>query len=460
MTTWLARAVDFRRGEAPLATLAALFHFFVLAGYYFLRPVRDAMGVSGGMDELRWLFTATSIAALIFVIAFGGVVSRTNRRRFIPLAYLFVIVCLLGFAGLLVADARAGGGLIGSDTDTALARAVGYSFYVWLSVINLFITSVLWAFMVDVFDVEQGKRLFPFVGVGGTLGGLFASKVAKLASQSTHTVYLPVGLMLTGATFFAAAIAVMLWLDRTARRSAVSRLSGGAPALGESSARASDEPIGGSLIEGLTAVLRSPYLLGIGGHIVLMAVSSTLIYFSGAHVVLENAQTFDQRVRSFAEFDTLAQTATLLTQLFITSRLIRRVGVGWTLAVLPLLTLLGFATLAIWPVFGVMAVFQALQRAARYAVARPSRETLFSVVPVAEKYKAKPVIDVFLYRGGDLAGAGLDGLLKAWGLGLTGLAAATLPIAAVWTALSLAMGRAQARRQKRGAARITASKPT
>ena len=443
MSAWLARAFDFRRGEAQLAILAALFHFFVLGGYYFLRPVRDAMGVSRGMDELRWLFTGTSIAALLFVLAFGGVVSRSDRRRFIPLAYGFVIACLGVFAALLIADAASGGGLIGSDAETPVARGVAYTFYIWLSVINLFVTSLLWAFMVDVFGVEQGKRLFPFIGVGGTLGSICASKVAGLASDWSKSAYLPAGLMLTGAACFGVAIALMLAMDRVARRAATATVSDptAAPAR-------VGERIGGSFWEGLTAVARSPYLLGIGAHIVLMAVSNTLVYFSGAHSVLANSETFDQRVRAFADYDNLAQWATLLTQLFITSRLIRKVGIGWTLAVLPLLTFAGFAALAIWPLFGVMLVFQALHRAARYAVARPARETLFSVVPVSEKYKAKPIVDVFLYRAGDLAGAGLESLLSGIGLGLAGFAAATLPFSAAWTALSLGLGRAQARRQK------------
>jgi len=431
VTDWVARALNFRRGELPLALLAALFYFCVLAGYGFLRPVREAMGVSRGMGELRWLFVATSLASLAFVLVFGGVVSRMDRRRFIPIAYLFVMVCLVGFAGLLVADARAGGGLIGSDSETTVARGVAYTFYVWLSVINLFVNSVLWAFLADVFDVHQGKRLFGFVGIGGTLGALFGGWATTAASRMTSSVYLPAGLMLTGAALFGAAIVVMLALDRAAGD------------LGPTDPR---EVIGGTFWEGLAAVARTPYLLGIGGFIVLMAVSNTLIYFTQAHIVLDSTDTFSQRVTGFAQFDLLAQAATLLTQMFVTTRLIRRLGVGWTLAILPLVTLAGFATLAIWPIYGVMAVFQALHRATRYAVARPSRETLFSVVPPAQKYKAKPVIDVFLYRGGDLAGTGIDGLLGLLGLGLTGLAAATLPFAAAWGALSLALGRAQTRR--------------
>jgi AAA family ATP:ADP antiporter len=444
MSAWLARLVEFRRGEAPLALLAALFHFLVLAGYHFLRPVREAMGVSEGIENLRWLFAGTSVASLVLVLAFGGVVSRTDRRRFIPIAYLFVIACLVVFAGLLVVDIRSGGELIGTESQSALARSVGIVYYVWLSAINLFITSVLWAYFVDVFDVEQGKRLFPFIGAGGTLGAYGGSKMTELASQWTTSSYLPVGLLLTGAGFFAAAIVGMLALDRAAVRSSASRL-GSASASHLAAAAAAPAPrIGGSFLEGISAIVRSPYLLGIGAYLLLMGIANTLLYFSQAHIVLTNSLTFRDRVRDFAQFDNLAQLATLLTQIFVTAHLIRRLGVGGTLAVLPVLILGGFAALARWPYFGVMAAFQAIYRAGRFAIARPARETLFSIVPPAEKYKAKPVLDVFFYRAGDLAGAGIEKLLDR--LSLAGFAAATLPLSALWAALSIVLGRAQAKR--------------
>jgi AAA family ATP:ADP antiporter len=243
--------------------------------------------------------------------------------------------------------------------------------------------------------------------------------------------------MLAGAAFFAAAIAVMGILERSIRGRNVAARSALTPAA---------EKLGGGFLDGAAAVLRSPYLLGIGGYIALLAVSNTMIYFTQAHIVLSSADTFSERVQSFALFDALAESAVLLTQLFITTRIIRRLGVGWTLAILPLVTALGFAALALWPVFGMMALFQALHRGARHAISRPARETLFGVLSPADKYKAKPVVDVFVYRGGDVAGAGIDALLRVAGLTLTGIAAATVPLAAAWTALSVALGRAQARR--------------
>jgi AAA family ATP:ADP antiporter len=440
MNQLAARLLNFRKGELPLALLAALFYFCVLCGYFFLRPVREAMGVSRGMGDLRWLFIGTSLASLIFVLVFGGIVSRLDRRRFIPIGYLFVIVCLIGFAALLIADGLTGGGLIGTDAETKTALVVGYSFYIWLSVINLFVNSLFWAFMVDVFNVDQGKRMFAFIGIGGTLGAIVGGTTTSIVSGMTESVFLPAGLMLTGAAFFGGAIVIMLALDRLAIRSEFSRLSVGSMATAEPP---KSEAIGGGFADGLKAVFTSPYLLGIAGFIMLMAISNTLIYFTQANVILDSTDTFSQRVGGFAQFDMLAQIATLFTQVFITTQIIKRLGVGWTLTILPLVTVAGFAVLAIWPVFGVMAIFQAVHRATRYAVTRPARETLFSVVPAADKYKAKPLIDVFLYRGGDLAGATIDGTMRLFGLGLAGIAAATIPFAALWCVLCVALGRQQ-----------------
>ena len=451
MADSIARILNIKKEELPLALLSVVFFFCVLCGYYFLRPVRDAMGVSRGMDELRWLFLGTSGVSLVLVLAFGGVVARMDRRRFIPVAYVFVILCLFVFSGMLIADGAAGGGLIGSDSETAVARVVGYVFFVWLSAINLFVTSVFWAFMVDIFDLNQGKRLFAFLGIGGTLGALAGGSATNAISGMTESVYLPAGLMLTGAALFGAAIVVMLVLDRLALASEHSRLTveGAAASVTEDQALPREE-IGGTFWEGAKAVATSPYLLGIGAYIVLMAISNTLIYFTQANVILENTDTFSQRVSGFAQFDMLAQIATLLTQIFVTTRVIKRIGVGWTLAILPLVTMAGFAILSIWTLYGVMMIFQAVHRATRYAVSRPARETLFSVVPPSEKYKAKPVVDVFLYRGGDVAGVGVDGLFAAMGMTLAWVAAATVPMAGMWAMLCVALGRAQQRRAQTG----------
>ena len=452
----IARLMNLKRGELSLAALAALFYFCVLCGYFFLRPVREAMGVSRGMDELRWLFVVTSISSLAIVLAFGGVVSKLDRRKFIPIGYLFIIGCLALFAGLLIADVGSGGGLIGSEAETSIARGVGYTYYVWLSVINLFANALFWAFMVDVFNVDQGKRMFAFIGIGGTLGAIVGGWATTVIADATNSAYLPPGLMVIGAVLFGAAIVTMLMLDRMAVRSRHSRL--GSVPTGAAAGAAADrlrigpkdeagrERIGGTFWDGATAVAKSPYLLGIGAYIVMLAIANTMIYFTQANIIVEATDTFSQRVESFAQFDMLAQIATLFTQMFVTTHVIRRLGVGMTLAILPAVTVAGFAILAIWPLYGVIMLFQAVHRATRYAISRPARETLFSVVPPSEKYKAKPVVDVFLYRGGDVAGVGIDAGFSALGLTLSWVAAATVPLAAGWGVLSIGLGRAQARR--------------
>tara|TARA_Y100000590_G_scaffold470466_1_gene665403 strand:- start:11294 stop:11854 length:561 start_codon:yes stop_codon:yes gene_type:complete len=178
----------------------------------------------------------------------------------------------------------------------------------------------------------------------------------------------------------------------------------------------------------------------------LMATSNTMIYFTQANIILENTDTFSQRVSGFAQFDMVAQVATLITQIFITTRVIKRIGVTWTLAILPLVTMAGFAALSVWTLYGVMAIFQAVHRATRYAISRPARETLFSVVSKSEKYKAKPVVDVFLYRGGDVVGTGVSGLFAAMGATLATVAAATVPIAGAWAVLCVGVGLGQKRR--------------
>ena len=433
----LSKLLAIHRTELPPVLLSASYFFTVLCGYNFLRPVREAMGVSGGMNDLRWLFAVTSVVSLVVVLCFGGLVARTNRRKFIPIAYLLVIVCLLLFSGILILDIASGGGLIGSSSETDLSRLVGYVFFVWLSVANLFVTSVFWAFMVDIYTVEQGKRVFAFIGIGGTLGALIGGWATSIISSNTESPYLPVGLMLTGAAFFGLSIFLVLLLDRIT----------GSDAPSSSITRDFDSQkvpeVDGPFWEGLRAVLSSPYLLGIGLYVILMAISNTLIYFAQANIVFTNTDTFSERVAGFAQFDALAQALTLITQLFITTHLIKRLGVGWTLSILPAVTILGFATLSIWTAYGVMAIFQAVHRATRYAVARPARETLFSVVSTSEKYKAKPVVDVFLYRGGDLAGVGVEGAFAAIGLSISGIAGATIPLAGIWSLLSLRLARTQ-----------------
>ncbi|MEM9373839.1 MAG: MFS transporter [Planctomycetota bacterium] len=411
----------------PAAMCSGLFFFLILYGYFLIRPVREAMGVQRSMADLRWLFVVTCAVSLVVTLLFGSAVSRFDRTRFIPRALRLVSLCLLVFAVLLAVD------------DSGSSTAIGYVFYVWLSVVNLFMVSVFWAFMNDVWTLEQGKRVFPAIAVGGTLGALLASVSAWQLADVIGAGWQ----MVVAAVVFELAVRAMRAVHRRDR----------------SGTGTDSRPteIGGRWIDGLFAVIRSGYLRGIGAYIALMTVGSTLLYFTQARLVIDASEELESRIGLFAQLDVWTQAATLLAQLFLTGRLIRWIGVGWTLAILPALTLVGFAGLAYvasidgiegWQVFAVFALFNASHRATRYAIARPARETLFGVLNRREKYKAKPIVDVFVYRGGDVAGTGLDTWLAGLGAGLAGVAVFAGPMALLWCGLGLWLARVQAKASK------------
>lgn len=417
--------------------MSAACFFFLLFGYFLLRPIREAMGVQRGMDELRWLFITTCFVSLIVTLAFGGVVSRMDRKRFISLAYRAVMVCLLGF---IVARQ-----VLSDD----LRVYSGYVYYVGLSVVNLFMTSVFWGFMADVWSLGQGKRLFAAIGIGGTLGALLGSNFVWWLAEHLQP-WMQIGVAIVA---FELAVQCVRLIDRGAQPVPLHSRSINAT-TGE---HADEKPdvISGSWIDGMRAMVRSPYLLGIGLYITMLAISNTMIYFTQARLVVDASDELSGRIALFAQLDMWTQVATLLVQLFVTAHIIRRLGIGVALALLPIVTLVGFAVLAWvsriegvqgWQVFAVFASFNAIHRATRYAVIRPARETLFSVVPTGEKYKAKPIVDVFLYRGGDVAGAGVERAIAGAGWGLMGMAMVAAPLAVLWGGLAFALARAQHRR--------------
>lgn len=423
-TPWRALAV--RRDERRAVVLAFAYFFLVLFGYFLLRPVREAMGVQRSMSDLRSLFYATCGVSLVVAVGFGGLVARLDRARFIGVGHALVAACLAGFVcARWVAD----------DQQRVW---VGYAFYVWLSVVNLFLTSVFWAFMADIWRLEQGKRVFPVIAVGGTLGAVTGSSFVWWLAER-------IGVdrqMALAAGCFLLTLPLVFLLDRG------DRASRPGPAVGPGR-------VGGDWWAGLALLARSPYLLGAGLYVVCMTISSTLLYFTRSELVSNASEELGRRVSMFAQLDAWTQGATLFVQLFVTGRLMRHLGVGVTLAVLPLVTVAGFGLLAWaeglpgvegWQLFGAVAAFSAVHSATRYAVARPSRETLFSVVDEEEKYKAKPVIDLFLYRGGDVAGAWMTGLAA----GLWGMFALVLPLAAVWGGLCVGLAAAQRRRAGTG----------
>ena len=426
MTASLQRFTSIRREEVPVALASTAFFFFVLTALMVLRPAREALGMRSGLDAVRWLFVGTAVVTLAVNPAFGFLVSRFRRIHFIAATYLFFATSLLGFWGLLTLAPEATG------------EVSGRVFYVWFSVFNLFSTMVFWALMVDRFSVEQSKRLFGMIAVGGTLGAIFGPWLAALLAAPLGTA----NLLLVAVSCLMCAIGCA-WL---VARLQPERLGSGGRADSEASPVLQREiVIGGNAWEGLRATARSPYLLGISGYVLILAVIATFLYFTRLAMVAELGDDLDLRTVWFARIDLITQGTTLALQLAVTGHFMRRLGVPLTLALLPATVALGMLGLAVVGTLAALVSFEAVFRAVQRAMMRPARETLFTVVSREEKYKAKAFIDTFVYRGGDVAGAWTEGLLGRVGTGLAALVSLTIPLAILWGVLGIWLGRTQRR---------------
>src|SRR5437588_2718779 len=410
----LRRVIDVRPEEIAVLFWCWLYIFAVLSSYSVMRPIRDEMGVAGGVNNLQWLFTGTLLGMVVLNLPFAYLVKTLPRRRFIPLTYRFFALNIILFAALLYL------------ADAAQTVWIGRFFFIWVSVYNLFVVSIFWQMNVDLFSPEQGKRLFGFIAAGATLGAICGS--AATASLARYVS--PIVLLLGAAVLLEVAVF------------AVRHLSLLSPALSHRP-ESGEQPIGGSIVAGITHALRSPYLLGVSLFILLFAISSTILYFQQAGIVSHSFTDRGAQTAFFATVDLVVNCLTLGVQLFLTGRILVFFGVALALAFLPLLTALGFGALVFAPTLSAIAVFQVLRRASDYAIARPTREVLFTVVEREDRFKAKSFIDTFVYRLGDQVGAwGVAGF-RALGADAAHLALVAIPIAFLWLLNALWLGRRQ-----------------
>ena len=429
MTTLLQTFTNIRRHEAMATFVSALFFFFVLSALMVVRPAREALGMERGIEAVRWLFVATVVATLAVNPLFGWLVSRFRRMVFTSATYLFFATGLVGFYLLLVlAPDRVG-------------QISGQVFYVWFSVFNLFATMLFWAVMTDRFSMEQSERLFGAISLGGTLGAIFGP---WLASQIARPLGTP-SLLLVAAAFLVLAVVAARWLARLQSEPVVIGLE-------SAQARSEQSVIGGSMWEGFLAVFRSPYLFGISAYVLIVAVMATILYFTRLQMVAALGLDTDTRTAVFAQIDFYTQIATFLLQGLVTGHLMKRFGIPVTMALLPLTMLLGFVGLAMLGSLAALIVLDAAFKAVQRGVMRPARETLFTTVDRADRYKAKAFIDTFVYRGGDAIGAQTEGMLGKLGMGLVGVAFFAVPLAILWMALGLWLGYAQLRQVSRTSA--------
>ncbi len=412
----LNRMIDVRPSEVPALGWSWLYIFSLLSSYYIMRPIRDQMGVAGGVNNLQWLFTGTLVGMLLLNLPFSYLVKTFPREKFIAISYRFFSANILLFALALYAA---------TPEQTIW---VGRIFFIWTSIFNLFVISIFWQMIVDIFTSEQGKRLFGFIAAGATLGAIAGSVFTVSTVEHMAQGYLMVGaaLMLEVAVF------------------CVRRLSGLSAALAlRPRTEQPQQPIGGTLLGGIRDALSSSYLLNVSLFLLLYAVTSTFLYFQQAAVVSHSFQNRAAQTAFFASVDLGVNVLTLVVQLFLTGRILKRFGVGTTLSLLPLLSVLGFGAVALLPTLSSVVAFQLIRRAGNFAIARPTREVLFTVLPREDRYKAKSFIDTAVYRLGDQIGAWSFALLSALGLGLNEVSVVAAAVSGCWLANSWWLGHRQ-----------------
>ena len=424
-----ARLVHVRRSERTLLALAFAYFFCVLASYYVLRPIRDAMGVESGIEKLPWLFLGTLLVTVSISPLFSRLVARKPRREVVAWSHRVLIACLLVFHALSIV------------LDDAARIWLGRAFFIWLSVFNVFAISLVWTVMSDVFRTTQARRLYGVIAAGGTLGGVCGGVATGWLIGRIGAA----GLLLLAAALLEIAVHCMAALGRRAGSGSGAR------------ARAARAAIGGSMFAGFTGVVRSPYLLGIGGFMLLYTIGSTFLYFLQAQIVGATIHDAAARTAYFAGVDVWVNALTLLIQLGITGRVLSHLGVTVTLALLPALSLIGFMLLGFAPILAAVIVFQVIRRTGNFALTAPARETLYVPLAREEKYKAKNFIDTFMFRSGDQVGAWLHAALLALGFGIGGIAMVGVPVSAAWLALAVWLGRRNARLRAAEPATATAT---
>lgn len=413
----LSRAVDVRPAEIPGLLAAFTYHFLLFTAYYILRPIRDSMGVAGGVENLDDLFGWTLLGMIVAVPLFGWISGRFRRAIFLPWTYLFFVAQLVAFWAVFTA----------SEHYAATARV----FFVWVSVFNLFVIAVFWSFMADLFNREQGKRLFAFITAGASVGAMSGSAITAFLAKSVGEV----NLLLVSAALLASTLFLMRYLLGWSARQAPG---------GE---RIEERPMGGNPFAGLKLVLTSPYLGGIAAFVFLMAAVNTFLYLQQAELLGIHFPEGGARTAFLGRIELTMAVITILLQFFAVGRLTKRVGVATMIVVVPLFVVAGFLLIAASPTLMTLVSVFIARRVGQYAIVRPCREMLYTSVDRESKYKAKNVNDTLVYRTSDFVVAkGHDAIVSAWSASLSGIALVGAGVAALWAAVAWLLGRAHEKR--------------
>ncbi|HEX4272328.1 MAG TPA: Npt1/Npt2 family nucleotide transporter [Rhizomicrobium sp.] len=399
--------------EVKAVLVAFAYFFFLMASYFILRPLRDTMGTVYGVAHLQELFTGTFIVSFIVAPVYAGLASRIRLASFLPWVYGFIALTMVGFYFLFRSDAN--------------DRWVAAAFYVWLSTYNLLTISVFWSLMADIFSSTQAKRLFGFIAAGGTFGTIAAPAFVTVFVKQVGTDNL---LLISAAGFTVTAF--MVRLLETEKRKLVA-------ADPEAQKTTLDRQLGGNPFDGFVLLFKSRYLMMIALFLLLMTWISTVIYFQLGDLISKEFASKAARTQAYATIDLATNTIAVLIQLFGTGRIIKRFGVTAGLLLNPIIMVVAFLAVAFSPVLLVLGSIQVVRRFSEYAVAKPSRDMLFTVVDQQAKYKAKNVIDTVVYRFGDLTSAWLSAAVLPFGV--AGLAMLGVAISLLWFPIAWLLGR-------------------
>ena len=400
--------------EVKAVLLSMLYFLFLFGSYSVIKPVRDAMGTVYGVKHLQELFTVTLIASLVFSPLYAGLASRMKLSTFLPWVYGFVAATILVFYAMFVS---------GRYQDRWIAAA----FYVWVSTFNLLIISVFWTFMADIFSRAQAKRLFGFIAAGGTIGGIVGPAIATFLAKGVGNN----GLMLIAAGGFVVTAVLVSLLAKEKEK----LLAHG----GEVQKTTLNHRLGGNPLDGFVLLFRSPYLLLLALFLLLMTWISTIVYFQLGDLITKAFDSKEARTQAYATIDLVVNSLAVLVQLFGTGRIIQRFGVQTGLLVNPIIMVIAFLAVAFSPVLMILGGIQIVRRVAEYAVAKPTREMLFTVVDQESKYKAKNVIDTVVYRFGDFSSAWVSAAVLPYGV--TGLAVFGVITSILWFPVAYVLGK-------------------
>ena len=421
--TLLAKVFGIQRGEFVAVAWSFAYFFFVLSSYYIIRPVREEMGVGSGPNTIPYLFIATFITMIFATSLFGWVASRYPRRVFLPWVYLFFIANMLIFWGVFSQIRGAGGDFVW----------LGRVFFVWVSIFNLFVVSVFWSFMADIYTREQGRRLFGLITSGGSVGAL-------IGGIATSTLVTKIGfqnlLPISAAVLLAAVFCIGRLKDwvHHEHESEIDRTV------------ESKKPLGGSALAGITHLMSSKYFLAIALLSVIASLLGTALYMFRAELIETAILSPDARTQFFSNMNIAQNALALVAQMFLVKQVVTRFGIGRSLSLFPLASVIGFAVLAFEPTLMAVAVLDVVRRGLGFGFAKPSTDMLYSVVTPEEKYKTKNAIDTAVYRGGDVVGTWSIKILSILGMSMAAISVLMVPFAIVSAIVALWLGRDYKRR--------------